>query len=245
MIPKVIHYCWFGGKEKPLEVLQCIESWKKYLPDYDIIEWNETNFSIEHSIAYVKEAYEHKKWAFVSDYVRLDALYNYGGIYFDTDVEVFKSFNELLENESFFGFESKDYVASAVMGCEPKCIIIKEFIESYRERKFIINAQKLDTTTNVIVLTELLCKYGLKKNGREQTLANSCKIYPQKYFASNSFINIFGKYNKEIYAYHHCLASWYDYKRGNDKRALLHHYAVGVMRNLVGTDILNNIREKK
>ena len=100
-IPKIIHYCWFGKKDKPDIVNHCINSWKKVLDDYEIIEWNEDNFDVE-SNTYVKQAYESGKFAFVSDFVRIKALYDYGGIYLDTDVEVFKKFDDLLDNESFW-----------------------------------------------------------------------------------------------------------------------------------------------
>ena len=93
MIPKIIHYCWFGGKEKPKDVLDCIASWKKYCPDYKIIEWNETNYDV-HKNQYMSDAYKERKWAFVSDYARIDVVYTYGGIYLDTDVEVIKPLNE-------------------------------------------------------------------------------------------------------------------------------------------------------
>ena len=116
MIPRIIHYCWFGRKEKPESVVKCILSWKQYLPDYQIVEWNENNFDIENSITYVKQAYDCKMWAFVSDFVRLHALYNYGGLYFDTDVEVFKPFDDLMINSGFCGFESKYYIGTSVFG---------------------------------------------------------------------------------------------------------------------------------
>ena len=104
MIPKIIHYCWFGGKPFPSAVQKCIDSWKKYLPDYEIREWNETNYDLD-KCKFAKEAYDQKKWAFVTDFVRLDVVYQYGGIYFDTDVEVIKSFDDLLNNKAFLGFD--------------------------------------------------------------------------------------------------------------------------------------------
>lgn len=107
MIPKVIHYCWFGKKPKPKDVLNCIKSWKKYLPDYEIKEWNEDNYDV-YKCQYMADAYKENKWAFVSDYCRLDVVYNYGGVYFDTDVEVIKSFNSLLKENLFCGFEIRD-----------------------------------------------------------------------------------------------------------------------------------------
>ena len=116
-IPKKIHYCWFGGNPLPKETVEYIKSWKKYCPDYEIIEWNESNFDINRNL-YIKQAYEAKKYAFVSDYVRVFALYKYGGIYLDTDVEVFKDFNDLLDNESFWGFEQENYIATSTIGAK-------------------------------------------------------------------------------------------------------------------------------
>lgn len=103
-IPKIIHYCWFGGKELPRDAVECIDSWKKYYPDYKIIEWNEKNFDIN-ICDYVKEAYSERRWAFVSDYARFWILYNYGGLYFDTDVEVIKRADSIIEKGSFMGNE--------------------------------------------------------------------------------------------------------------------------------------------
>lgn len=246
MVPKKIHYCWFGGKEKPNDVMLCINSWKKYLPDYEIIEWNENTFSIDNSNQYVKEAYANKKWAFVSDYVRLVALYEQGGLYFDTDVEVFKSFDDLLNCSCFFGFESKDYVASAVMGCESGHNLIRSFLNSYENRRFIKENGSFDMTTNVVILTKLLKKNGLIPNGRRQKLQDNIFVFPQYYFASNDLKNIIGKYDKRIYAYHHCLSSWYTHSVDRTaKKNQIRHYIVGKLRNIVGTDTLNNIRESR
>lgn len=244
MIPKKIHYCWFGGKEKPNDVKVCINSWKKYLPDYEIIEWNEKNFDIENSNQYVREAYENKKWAFVSDYVRLMALYEYGGLYFDTDVEVFKSFNDLLNHKCFFGFESKDYVVSAVMGCEAGHVLMNRFLSSYEKRSFIQEKGTFDMTTNVVILTSLLKNYGLKLNGKYQELQEGISIFPQYYFASNDLVNIWGKYDKQIYSYHHCLASWYASSvNRHGKIEKIRHFIIGKLRNTIGTDVLNDIRD--
>ena len=113
-IPKVIHYCWFGGNPKPKLVQKCIHSWKKYCPDYEIIEWNESNFDISSCPLYVRQAYDVKKWAFVSDYARLKIIHTCGGIYLDTDVELIKSLDSLLEYNAFFGFEDGKYVATGL-----------------------------------------------------------------------------------------------------------------------------------
>lgn len=103
MIPKIIHYCWFGGKPLPDTAKKCINSWKEYLPDFEIVQWNESNFDI-HSCAYVEQAYGTKKWAFVADYVRYYAVYHHGGIFLETDTEVIRSFDNLLNDSAYFGF---------------------------------------------------------------------------------------------------------------------------------------------
>lgn len=242
MIPKIIHYCWFGGNSKPASVRKCIGSWKKFLPDYEIKEWNEDNFNLQESIPYVQEAYASKKWAFVTDYVRLIALYEQGGIYFDTDVEVFKSFDDLLLDKCFLGFESNDYICTATIGCEPKNEFIKSFIDSYNSRHFINQDGSYDTvTTNVVAITKLLLARGLKPSGKFQQL-NDVTVFPQHYFASNDLINIFHKYNTNCYSYHHCQASWYNSERDGSFKDLLRHYLIGKARNLIGTDRLLSLK---
>lgn len=244
-IPKIIHCCWFGKSQKPQDVVNCIDSWKRYLPDYEIIEWNEENFDIENSVDYVKEAYSCKKWAFVSDYVRLYALSEYGGIYFDTDVEVFKSFDNLLNNDCFFGFESKDYLMTAVMASIKEFHIIKEFMKEYDARHFIVDgASVLSESTNVVALTKLMKKKGLKLNGQEQVV-ESAKIYPQKYFSENSFRNIFNKYSRHAFAYHYYYASWMDKNIQNNLRARTRHYLLCTARNILGTPTVYRLGRKK
>lgn len=242
MIPKLIHYCWFGSKEKPAFVIKCIDSWKKFLPDYKIIEWNESNFDISNTNKYVRDAYENKKWAFVTDYVRLKALVEYGGVYFDTDVEVFKSFDKLLNNKCFFGFESNDYICTAVIGCEKDNLFIKNFMDSYETRDFILPDGTLDIlTTNVVIVTSMLLEKGMKPNGKQQELKD-VTIFPQYYFSSNDIRNIFHKYNSEIYSYHHCQASWYNNYRDNSFWNRFRHYLIGKFRNMLGTDILISLK---
>lgn len=179
-IPKIIHYCWFGGKEKPPLVKRCIESWEKHLKDYEIIEWNEDNFDIK-SNKFVYEAYLSGKYAFVSDYVRLYAIYKQGGIYMDTDVEVLAPLDEFLVNKAFSGFESIDYVPTAIMGCEKNFKLFGEFLAYYNDKSFIKKDGSFDLTTNVRIMTKILEKYGLKKNGEFQII-NDFAIYPRDFF---------------------------------------------------------------
>lgn len=131
MIPRKIHYCWFGRGKKPKLAKKCIESWKRFCPDYEIIEWNEDNFDIN-QYEYVKYCYREKKWAFLSDFVRLIVVYEQGGIYFDTDVELIKSPNELLKYEAFYGFENKEIIATGLgFGAEKEHKTVKEMIDIY------------------------------------------------------------------------------------------------------------------
>jgi len=129
MIPKVIHYCWFGGKRKSKLIKDCILSWKHYLPDYEFIEWNEENCDL--TIPFVRETYSLKKWAFVADYIRLKILYENGGIYLDTDMMVLKSFDNLLKNRIFFGAEDNEYINCAIIGSIKNNEFIKECISRY------------------------------------------------------------------------------------------------------------------
>ncbi len=180
MIPKKIHYCWFGGKELPKLAKKCLESWKRYCPDYEIIRWDESTFDIN-SNQYVKEAYENKKYAFVTDYVRLYALYNFGGIYMDTDVEVLKPLDEFLENKAFSGFESDSSVPTGIMASEKETDIIKKLLDYYDNRSFVKSDGSLDLTTNTQTITAIFEKLGLNKNNQFQVI-DGFSLYPSEYF---------------------------------------------------------------
>lgn len=207
MIPKVIHYCWFGKNPLPELAEKCIASWRKKLPDYDIIEWNEGNFDIK-CCDYVKEAYDAKKWAFVSDYVRLFVLVNYGGVYLDVDVEVVKSLDGLLENEAFSGFEDKEYIQTGVMACEKGFIMFQEMLNFYSNRNFMLPNGKPDITTNVALITNFLKNKGLKPNNMEQNILG-LKLYPNDYFCPKNYINDEIHCTENTYTIHHFAASWH------------------------------------
>ncbi len=206
-IPKIIHYCWFGGTEKPEVVKRCMASWKMQLPDYEIIEWNESNFNIDTN-SYVKEAYSSGKYAFVSDYVRVFALYNYGGIYLDTDVEVYKSFNDLLHNPSFWGFEQENYIATNTIKEKKGNVLIKQFLDSYNGKKFIREDGTINSLTNVAVITKLLKWFGLKTNGQFQKIDEMGVFYPQTYFSPYDYINCQTFITDKTYTIHHFHKSW-------------------------------------
>lgn len=192
MIPKVIHYCWFGRGEKPKLAQKCIASWKKFCPDYELVEWNEDNFDIN-CCPYVKEAYESKKYAFVTDYVRLFAMYTKGGVYMDTDVEVTRPLDEFLLCRAFSGFESMQYVPTGIMASEEGLPIIKELLDYYNGKHFLKNDGSLDTTTNCVSITNIMLEHGLKLDGKLQTIEDFT-FYPSDYFCP--FVNETGVLNK-------------------------------------------------
>ena len=205
MIPKIIHYCWFGRGEKSRLIKKCMESWKKFCPDYKIIEWNEDNFDIN-SNTFVKQAYENKKWAFVSDYVRLFALYNYGGVYLDTDVEIIKPIDKFLKHEAFSGFENPESVPTGIIAAQKGQPIIKMWFDWYENREFIINGKMLHEP-NVKFMTETLLNKGLILNNTYQEIEGFA-MYPQTYFCP---INVDKRTNcksKNTCAIHHFTSSW-------------------------------------
>lgn len=227
MIPKTIHYCWFGGNPLPENVKAFIATWKKYCPDYQIKEWNESNYDI-HSLPYVEEAYQNKKWAFVSDVARLNALVTEGGIYMDTDVEVVRSLDTLLDNQAFLGFEGTQYIATNMMGCEPHHPFFEQFLDSYRSRKFVKEDGNLDTTTNVEEITKLLIKdYKLQMNGEEQD-QNGIHIYPTDRFSPYDYITGILKKTPDTYSIHWFDKSWIKQSAFRTKIAQLYHRLVGI-----------------
>lgn len=190
MIPKIIHYCWFGGKPLPKLAKKCIASWKKYCPDYEIKEWNESNFNID-CCAYVKEAYDSKKYAFVSDYARFYILYRYGGLYFDTDVELIKPIDKIIEQGAFMGIENlsigKEHpkrisVAPGLgIAANPGLGIYKELLDFYHTIHFVNPDDTLNLETVVSYTTRILLNHGLTVSSEIQKVCE-IYIYPKEYF---------------------------------------------------------------
>lgn len=174
MIPKIIHYVWVGNNPKPKDIKKCMKTWKKHLKDYKIIEWNESNFDIS-SHPFVKKAYEAKKWAYVSDYIRMYAIYNYGGIYLDTDVLVLENFDKFLNNKVFVGFERENYPFTAVFGAEKKNKFIKKLLDYYDN----LDAYNFDFENNntISVSNILINEYDCSKENKEQLLKDGIKVY--------------------------------------------------------------------
>lgn len=201
MICKTIHYCKFGNSAETNLLKRCKDSWMLHLKGYEFKEWNESNFDVN-SHPYTKRAYEKKLYAFVADYVRMWALFNYGGIYLDTDVEVFKSFDDLLDSEVFLGFETDYLVATCVIGAEKGSGFIGEFFAKYENKRFA------GLETNVDFLADFLRAKGFKLNGSKYEEQGRVKIYPQRCFSPKDRAT--GKFEVEddTYCVHHFAASW-------------------------------------
>ena len=214
MIPKKIHYCWFGHGPMPELALRCIESWHNHMPDYEYKLWNEDIFDIN-SNQYVKEAYEARKFAFVSDYVRLYALLTEGGIYLDTDVEVLKPFNPLLNLSGFIGFEGSKHqpVGTGTIACMPDGEWVTEQLLAYEGARFINTDGSFDLTTNPNRISGIMVQNGFIQNGKEQTYKDM-HVFPTEYFCPHQTN---GDYllTENTYCDHHFMGSWNTEKRPN------------------------------
>lgn len=219
MIPKVIHYCWFGGNAKPQSVINCINSWKKFLPDYEIKEWNESNFDLNF-LPYVKEAYQMKKWAFVSDVARIKVIYDNGGIYFDTDVEVIKSFDDLLNQNFFLGLEDNCRIASGLgFGAEKGSLVMKEMLDEYNNEHFILEGGKINPKVCPVFNTDALVRMGLDfKPGLIEFMGGT--IYPEEYFSPLGMKDGKLRITDNTYSIHHYDNSWMTSKQKLKKKVL-------------------------
>lgn len=207
-IPKVIHYCWFGKNPKSELIIKCIDSWKKILPDYKIIEWNEDNFDLNSNI-YIAEAYKAKKWAFVTDYVRLWVVYNYGGIYFDTDVEVIKNIDELLCKDAFFCYEKEKIATGLGFGACKGNKIIKSLIDIYDNKSFTLANGKNDLTTCVNIAKEVFDDFlGNNSNPNEVVELENIIFLPNEYFCPLDYNTNELKITDNTYAIHWYGESW-------------------------------------
>lgn len=210
MIPKVIHYCWFGGKPLPPLAIKCLESWKKYCPDYEIKRWDETNFDVNYN-TYVKEAYESKKWAFITDVVRLYALVNEGGIYMDTDVEVIKPLDDLLIYNAVSGFENDAQIPTGLMACIKGYSLFNELLHEYDDLHFIREDGVMDMTTNVVRITNKCLNYGFVPNNKKQTI-NGFTLLPKDYLCPKSYLDGKIYLTNNTYTIHHFAGSWHTSK---------------------------------
>lgn len=215
MIPKIIHYCWFGGNPLPESALKCIESWKKYLPDYEIKQWDEDNFDIN-AIEYIKDAYKEKKYAFVSDYARFWILYNFGGLYFDTDVEIIKPMNDIIEAGPFFGAEIDGNLKKGTfpkiapglcIGAEEAMPLFKTILEKYADLNFYGEDGTFNKYTMIPLVTDLLIAAGMK-TGKDIQHVAGIDLYPSEYFnpldIATGVLNI----TQNTRSIHWFMASW-------------------------------------
>jgi mannosyltransferase OCH1-like enzyme len=210
-IPKVLHYCWFGTEPLPQDVIQCLNSWKKQMPDYAIVEWNTNNFDVN-ICAYTRQAFEAGKYAFVSDYARLYILYHQGGVYLDSDVEALKSLDALLVNEAFTGFESRYLLAPWIMGSIKGHPMIKHFLDYYEGRYFIKDNGLGDLTPNTVPITEMCRQQGLILNNAPQNI-KGLRIYPETYFCPWKPYENGTCFTENTYTNHHFAGGWFSEKQ--------------------------------
>lgn len=235
ILNRIIHYCWFGGERKSRLIEKCIASWKKFFPDWEIREWNENNFDTNCNV-YVQQAYMSKKWAFVADYCRFWALEQFGGLYFDTDVEVIRSFESLLDNDAFAGFETERYVAPGLVlyAKNPNNPIITETKLYYESIPFLDqNGERI--RVNVCgIFTGILEKHGLVPNGQLQ-VCDGMTLYPQEYFCP--FDDATGLLHKtdNTYAIH-----WYD-KSWMSKGRIIRNRITRILHRWFGKDIRRKV----
>ncbi len=201
MIPKKIHYVWVGGKEKPKDIKRCIDTWKGHLRDYEIIEWNETNFDIN-AHPFARSAYDAKKWAFVSDYIRASVIYEHGGIYLDTDVLILDNFDNFLNNKAFVGFENPDHPFTAVFGAEAGHPLVKDMLLYYDNLDNYSFEFKCNNTISVSDI--LINRYNCKTGNGFQVLESGIAVYPDTVLCNPS---------KNSVAIHVFTGTWLDEKK--------------------------------
>ncbi len=244
MIPKVIHYCWFGGNTLPKSALKCIDSWRKFLPDYEIKEWNESNFDVN-IIPYTREAYEAKKYAFVSDFARFWILYHYGGIYFDTDVEVIKPMDYIIAKGPFMGREAGAYLRNICgkegnglavapglgLGATVGMNIYKELLDSYGKYSFLKEDGTFNTKTIVCYTSEVLVRHGLSNNNDVPELVDDVWIYPADVFCpmNHTRSNLLRITDRTV-SIHRYDATWLDHNTLRHKLHVIKNWVVRFLR---------------
>lgn len=227
MIPKIIHYIWFGGKPFPQKIKKCMDSWHKFLPDYKIMFWNEETFDIN-SIPFTKQAYENKKWAFVSDYVRVYALKRYGGWYLDTDIEILKPLFPFEDKRIVLGTDS-DGALTALMGSEKDHPFWDKILDLYANMSFVRHDGSLNIVVNNTYLQDILVEYGFVKKNKYQELKEGIYIYPDEYFHVADVEK--GTINKtnNSYAIH-----WHTLLWTSDMNHFMRYFRLHVMKPILG-----------
>lgn len=257
MIPKRIHYCWFGGNPKSVVAEQCLRSWKKYCPDYEIVEWNELNYDIAAAPVYVQQAYTAKKWAFVTDFVRLQVVYENGGIYLDTDVELVKQPDRLLRNKAYFGFEGTEFINTGLgFGAEKGNPVIYEIMQDYMEITFLLENGEYDVTPCPQRNTSVFLRHGLEQNGAKQFLDDDTLILSSEYLCPlDNATRILRKTSNTV-SIHHFDASWQSAvqrekhdaiarrRRSNLRKEKIIYFPRWLLRKIIGDERYEKIKHK-
>lgn len=236
MIPKIIHYCWFGRNPLPEKVKYCINTWKEFLPDYEFKLWNEDNFDLDSSV-FVKEAYAEKKYAFVSDYVRVYVMEMYGGFYLDTDIEVVRTFNSLLNHEVLLGTDECGYL-TAFMASVPHHSYFKNLLNLYNGMKFLTD-EGANTIVNNTWMQEELSKFGYCVENKYQKLSDSIEVYPDDFFHAKSLVNGELHVTDNTYCIHHHTLLWI-----SPKTKLIKFIRMKILVPLIGRERYVKLTEK-
>jgi len=252
MIPKKIHYCWFGDGEKPELVQKCIASWKRYCPDCEILEWNTSNYDVKKNM-YMNEAFQAGRWSFVSDYARLDILYEYGGVYLDTDVELIRPIDELLNGTGFIGFEIPVDAGYTVntgqgFGAKPHDEVIGAMLNAYDSLHFILEDGTQNLQPCPYYNTKALVAMGLQLNNSMQQIAD-ITVYPTEYFCPVNWKSKKCMITKNTFSIHHFNASWLTDKEKKKRRRArrmdqIIHFPNRVIRAVVGKTRYEKMKSK-
>lgn len=230
-IQKKVHYCWFGYGEKSDLIKKCIESWRINLPEYEVVEWNEQNFDVN-ICSYTKDAYEAGKFAFVSDFARFYILYHHGGIYMDVDVEVLKPLDRFLMHEAFTGFEdSKNIAPGLILGAKKENAVIKQLLDSYLTREFVLKNGNFNLTPVVKYTTEILVEHGLILNNTYQVI-NGVALYPKTFFNPKAHNSNKEYFTEETYTIHHFAGSWLTEKQKRRNKCIVWKTRIFVLKTI-------------
>lgn len=247
MIPKIVHFCWFGSNPYPNKIKKCIESWQKYLPNYEFKLWNEETFDIEKSCQYVRDAYKEKKYAFVSDFVRLYALYNYGGVYLDTDIEIINEIPVgILNHKLILSLDDEGYIAGSFIGSKKNVSFLSHMINFYENLSFYNNDGSLNMEVNNTYLQQELIKkgYDYKQINKQQFLKDDIVLYPDDFFHCRSLTT--GKLNitTNSIAIH-----WHSILWASQKTKIINFLRINIFVPLLGsklyTQFTNRIKNGK
>ncbi len=226
MIPKFIHYCWLSNDPVPVEMQKYISTWKKHLPDYEFVKWDFTRFN-ENSSIWVKEAFENKKYAFAADYIRLYALYTFGGIYMDMDVEVIKTFDSLLDNKYFVCFENNSHsqvLEMATLGVEKGCWWVKILLDYYENRHFIMDDGNYDLKALPMVVKDVFLQKGISLHPvcgiQDYNVGDKNTIYvlPYYFFSPKSYSTEKIESTLDTYSVHHFASSWIPFEQRIERK---------------------------